>query len=182
MGISFLYIGRDEHTLQDKLRLETPSELGFPIEMNISASAYRGPRGNVSVNTTDMSSLKTMLSRFDAATLSTIIPPGFNISEPYVTKPFNPIPYRRPAPNTASTKPASVPDFKVSDTTMEMVEGILKRLLPGIPRDFKFSKLYAPGGIIISEIEGLVNGIKHSLGIQDPSEEVFEGGHHRLQR
>jgi hypothetical protein len=186
MGISFLYIGRDEHTLNDRLLLESPSELGFPLEMNVTTSPYR-PRGNFSANTSNMTSLQAMLSRFDAATLSSILPPDFNMSAPYVTKPFNPIPYRRPVPNkpnTVPSKPSTVPALPVdpvaTEHTMAMLEGYLKKVIPGIPKDFKFSKLYAPGGFIISELEELINGIKQGMGIHDPFEEIFEGGHHLL--
>jgi hypothetical protein len=177
MGISFLYIGRDENTLKDKLLIETPTGSGLPQEMNTTTSFFGGARGNTSTSAFNASSI---LSRYPPG----LIPTGFNFSSPYVEAPFPPIQIpRRPLNLTALIPwlPADV--FKLPDSTVSELEDLLKSRMPGIPKDFKFSKLYSPGGMVISELEGLMSGIRKGMGFKDPMGETFGGAdHHSLGR
>jgi hypothetical protein len=178
MGISFLYIGRDENTLKDKLLIETRTELGFPEEMNVTASPFGGARGNMSASAFNTSAI---LSRYPPGW----IPAGFNLSSPYVEAPFPPIGIPARSLNLTALIPWLPADIlKLSDSAMSMWENILKNVMPGIPKDFKFSKLYSPGGMVTSELEGLISGIRKGMGFKDPmGEDVGAGGdHHFLGR
>jgi hypothetical protein len=176
MGISFLYIGRDESTLKDKLLIEPTYELGFPLEMNISVGIFGGAQGNRTTSAYNSSSILSMLP-------PGLLPAGFNTSSPYVEAPFPPIRIR-PMNLTAILPWLPADLFTLSDAAVGMFENALKNMFPEVPKDFRFSKLYSPGGMVISELEGLIRGIQKAMGFKDPFEEVFGmgGDHHRLGR
>jgi hypothetical protein len=107
MGISFLYIGRDEHTLKDKLLIENSYDSGLPLEMNMT----RSPNGRRPVNPSVTPNITTLFPYIPAQYIEAVLPPGFNFSEPYVERPLPPlrIPRQWPAPSNRSTKAPTSP-------------------------------------------------------------------------
>jgi hypothetical protein len=187
MGISFLYIGRDESTLQDKLLLEPRFDIGLPDEMTVPANS-RGPTqpaalGNDTTAQNASSILTGILNRLDNATRAATIPPGFNVSSPYVLAPFNPVARR---PSNATTSLLWIPWIPIpaggfSEGGVAFIEHLIKYFFGAVPRDFKFSKIYSPGGIVLSEWEALIGGISKGFGSKEASEENTEG-HHMLRK
>lgn len=181
MGISFLYIGRDEHTLKDKLLIESQYELGFPIEMNMTGSPYgRRPAPGNNSRPTNISSL---LPGVPAQYIEAVVPRGFNLSEPYVEKPFPPLRIpRKPQQvfNLSALMPWLPEDTAklMTETAVSVFEDSLKTYAPGIPKDFKFANLYSPGGVVISEMEGLISGLRKAGALKGPAASMGgEDGH-----
>lgn len=160
--------------------------MGFPLEMNITGRPFGRPPAPTSNST-------TALPVTPPPFLEAAVPRGFNFSEPYVEKPFPPFRIQRqpqPAFNLSSIMPWLPADAakEWTEIATAMFEDMLKTSVPGIPKDFKFSNIYSPGGIVISEIEVLISGLRKASGVKNPLEGVFgapehvEGGHmHRVK-
>jgi hypothetical protein len=168
MGINFLYIGHDETTLKDKLQMEIRMD-ELPIEMNItSAFALGMPPVGSSANANVFDPFG-FLGTFGIPTeliLNFIprLPKGINVSDPLVdAPPFAPL----QPPNISSLLPGLPESSTVSNTpVMNMLDGMLKTYVPGVPKDFSFSKVFVPGGVVLSEIEPLIEGIMNALGLK----------------
>jgi hypothetical protein len=189
MGINFLYIGRDEATLKDKLLIEPSFDIGLPDELAGLAPSTPSPvTSNSSSNTAGPSALSSLFAAFDISSLIPTVPRGFNFSSPYVVAPFDPISMRGPnmSSSTATPTPSSVSSVPAGgssalfDSMIGMVEGMLKSFFPDAAKDFKVSKLFSQGGIVTSEMEGLIRAISKTLGFKDPFEEISEGHHARV--
>jgi hypothetical protein len=203
MGISFLYIGRDESTLKDKLRIETRMD-EFPVEMNFT-SPFGARRAGRAANSTTFN-LAGVLAGFGipaSTNLSQIfpgIPSDFNISDPYVVAPFPPFQRRQTpppqwgwnalkgglnAPKGALNAPQgslNVPQGglnPLNPATMKTMEGLLTTFVPGLPKGFTLSDIFSPGGIVISEVDTLFGGFRGEKGTPNPSG-GFGGSVHRL--
>jgi len=118
------------------------------------------------------------------ANLSSIIPgvpPGFNASDPFVEAPFPP--FRPPFFNRTSPIPGLPGGFNTSDPlVMSMLDGMLPTFVPGLPKDFKLSNVFVPGGIIINEMQILMDTILKNMGIENPMAAFGMSGHRVLAR
>jgi hypothetical protein len=162
MGISFLYIGRDEATLHDKLRLESRWIDGFPRELNYTGGWGRGGR-RANWKEPNLTSILTGFGIPVTGNLSAVLPglpPDFNISDPYVEAPFPP--FQFPSYNRSSRLvPDFLKDFNLTNPhILEVLDGVLPKFIPGLPKDFKLSNVYVPGGIIMSDLRTLMDAIR----------------------
>src|ERR1700712_1336332 len=165
MGISFLYIGRDEKTLKDRLLLD-PRSNEVPLEMNFTDTfgvMARAPASNLSALFLEhgISPEGNLTSIFPT------IPPDFNISEPFVAAPFPPI--RMPFINFWSYLPGLPANFNISDPSMKgLLDDAIIKYLPELPKGFKLSKVLVPGGIIKSEAEPMLEILLKRMGVPNP--------------
>lgn len=133
MGINFLYIGRDENTLNNKLPLDPRGSI-LPIELG----------GVDPYSKTNASSLATSPVKFiDAIPAPRQRPKSMSIA---VMLPFLP---------TSYTKGLSMTSLMANASIQSMLETVAKKLVKGVPQDFKISKILLPGGINLSEIKDL---------------------------
>lgn len=194
MGIHFLYIGRDEATLKDKLLVEVTSD-EFPKEMNITGGIaalrpplpYPPPPGMPVSNASAPLSFESLLDMFGQPRNTNFsiyfptVPPTFNASHPFVEEPFAPNP---PPEVDLSKYMPGLPKgpFNITNPVyFNMVESLLKTFVPVLPKDFNLSSVITSGGIVTSEIESIVDQVLTTLGIpkqKDPFE-AFSGGHRR---
>src|ERR1700753_3709872 len=160
MGINFLYIGRDENTLKDKLRIETLYPEA-PLQMNMTGVFGMRGRGRGNSSAFNASAVLATLGRPAGTDLSKFLPgfpPGFNLSEPFVEAPFPP--FKPRAFNFPSMIPGIPRGFNASDpVSVKKMDGILKTTVPGLPKDFSLSNIYVSGGIVLSEMETLMTAI-----------------------
>jgi hypothetical protein len=167
MGINFLYIGRDESTLKDKLRIESGMD-ELPLEFNLT-SAFGMSFGN-NTNTFNVSSILSqwgMPAGFNISKFIPGVPAGFNASDPYVDAPFPP--FQLPKFNMSSFLPG-IPGLSglsnalsiSNPLILSLSDTMLKTFLPNLPKDFSLSKIYVPGGIILSEMETLFTAMRDS--------------------
>src|ERR1700760_2154031 len=149
MGINFLYIGRDEKTLKDKLRLESRYDEP-PIQMNMTSMFGRRMRGQGNSSAFNISSIFAAFGKPANTDLSKFLPglpPGFNESEPFVEAPFPP--FKARAFNFPSMIPGIPSGFNASDPIMvKNMDAMLKATVPGFPKDFSLSHIYVSGGIV----------------------------------
>ena len=176
MGISFLYIGRDEATLHDKLRLESRYADSFPVELNLTSGWGRGGR-RANWKEPNLTSILTGYGINITGNLSAVfpnLPPDFNISDPYVEAPFPP--FQFPSFNRSSRLiPDILKGFNLTNPhILEMLDGILPTFIPGLPKDFKLSNVYVPGGIIMSDLRTLMDAIR-KMGNPNPLKDPFKG-------
>ncbi|KAF2671726.1 hypothetical protein BT63DRAFT_422253 [Microthyrium microscopicum] len=168
MGISFLYIGRDENTLNDKLPFSLTPIGGLPVEMNYT-SPY--PRTNVSAMLAGLGIPMT-------ANLSQIIPgipPWFNLSDPRVIAPITP--FNRTMPLPVQHQTAQTPAF-----FSDIIDKMLVAVVPGLPKEFKVSNIYVPGGINLSQMELLMEEMLKRSGIQNAFTAFGDASHRLLLR
>jgi hypothetical protein len=187
MGINFLYIGRDEHTLKDRLLIESRLD-ELPLELNLT-SAFGLTMGLLGNNTSafNLSNILATLGLPKDTDLSKFIPGiprAFNTSNPYVEAPFQP--FQPAAINFTfpGMVPGLPPGFNGSDPTIvKIVDGMLKVFVTGLPKDFSVGNIFVPGGIVVSEMETLMEAmIKSGLAILGPQawpKDIF-GNHNRV--
>src|ERR1700760_3658326 len=178
MGINFLYIGRDESTLKDRLRIENGMD-ELPLEMNIT-SAFEMMPGAAGFR---LNNISTVLSNFGLSNLNfsnyiSGVPADFNLSDPHVVVPFPPFQPPNFNFNISSFLPG-IPGLGSlmnasslnNPQMLSMADGLLKTFVPGLPKDFSLSKIYVPGGIVLSEMETLMIAMRDS-----PLTKMFGGG------
>jgi hypothetical protein len=132
MGINFLYIGRDAVTLKDKLPID-PRVDQLPVEMNL---------------TSVFSKIGSYIPGSSSSPASTEI-------EWVDAPPYNP----KKRPTYVLDLSTIIPGFpKMTELykAAGKADELLSIFLPGLlPKDFKLSKVFVPGGVIVSEMDVL---------------------------
>jgi hypothetical protein len=169
MGISFLYIGRDENTLKDRLPLDPRSD-ELPLELN-SMSAMgiiRPTNSSKGLDFSDVLKAYGLPPSTDIATIVPGLPKGFNTSDPFIEVPLGP-PWKTSAFDFSGWgfEVPSFGGFNLSNPTfksfLDMFNGMAKKCLPSLPKDFKLSNIITQGGIVTSETDVLELAIYKDL-------------------
>lgn len=145
MGISFVYIGRDENTLKDMLPVE---KLGDQLPLELGGGSAYG---------------------FDPATANktgVAAVPGFLGVDPNtiteLNEPLKPIAFSRgPRGGQGNNNPVMAQLLSPGNpTTQKMLQSMLPTLLPSLSKDFKLSDMFPPGGIVTSEMDVLLAAVQ----------------------
>lgn len=148
MGISFVYIGRDENTLKDMLPVE---KLGDQLPLELGGKSYFGyvPRA-AGINKTAMTTM-----------------PGFSGVDPEsiteLQAPLKPLSYASWASWGSPTNKTSILGKITSPSnpeTQKLLQALLPTLLPSLPKDFKLSDMFPPGGIVMSNYEVIMAAVE----------------------
>jgi hypothetical protein len=154
----------------------------LPIEMNITSAFALGmpPVGSsTNANVFDPFGFLGAFGLPSELVLNFIpgLPKDFNVLYPLVeTPPFAPL---RPL-NFSSLMPGLAENSTVLNALMmNMLDGIMK-YVPGVLKDFSFSKVFVPGGVVLSEMEPLIEGIVKAFGIRDPMSYLYGRSAYRV--
>ena len=158
MGISFFYIGRDAHTLKDKLPFSYDLD-ALPKEMN--HASIIGVETNA-INVTRILTTLGLPESFNLSQIISAVPPWFNLSDPVVDAPVPPF------LTTLNRILAGTDWIDLGRWLMIMTDAMLRIFLPTLPEQFKISSTVLPGGINVSEFEILMDAVFEALGIPDP--------------
>jgi hypothetical protein len=142
MGISFVYIGRDATTLKDKLPVEKLGDQ-LPIELG-GGSAFGMYRSNTT---------KSPIA------LPAILGPDPNS----ITELEAPLPPMKTPAFSLGGNSSSIFGQMLNPsnpTTQKMMEMMLPSLLPSLPKGFKLSDVFPPGGIVTSNMEVLFEAVQ----------------------
>lgn len=151
MGISFVYIGRDEATLKDMLQVEKLGDQ-LPLELGGKSAFGYAPRPAGSNATGGAAAFPGFTGR-DPETITELEEPLKPLGRPEIAW----------ADQGNNKNNASMLGQLLSPSnpaTQKMMQAMLPTLLPSLPKDFKLSETFPPGGIIISNMEIIIAAVQ----------------------
>jgi hypothetical protein len=147
MGISFVYIGRDKATLKDKLPVE---KLGDQLPLELGGGSAFGYAAPVNTSKTGISAIPGMLG-LDTSTIT-------ELEEPLAPMKMPGSGFFGGGGNSTSFLGQLLSPS--NPTTQKMLQKMLPSLLPSLPKDFKLSDIFPPGGIVTSNMDVLFDAVK----------------------
>jgi hypothetical protein len=193
MAINFLYIGRDEATLHDKLKL-SPLADQLPREMNYSSAFARAsmpsltavstlpgrpalnfsftpeafkPENLYRLNLTSVLLQYNISIPFAKTLVGPVLPADFDFDSPFAGIPL--------APPDMAKIGVAVEKLGFTNPFKRPTPGAAGGAgpsswptIPGLPK-LDYSKAFVPGGIILSEIEEQMDQWYRSMGLKNPA-------------
>lgn len=149
MGISFVYIGRDENTLKDMLPVE---KLGDQLPLELGGKSGFGyvpkPAG---ANKTGVAAVPGFLG-LDPETIT-------ELEEPLKPMAFPRAPWGDMGNNNNTSMLGKLLSPS-NPSTQKMLQAMLPTLLPSLPKTFKLSNMFPPGGVVTSEISVILEAVR----------------------
>ncbi|KAE9963117.1 hypothetical protein EG327_001675 [Venturia inaequalis] len=149
MGISFVYIGRDEDTLGDMLPVDKLGDQ-LPLEMGGKSAFGYVPRP-AGANVTGIAAIPGFLGR-DPETVT-------ELEEPFKPLSFPRFPWGDQVNNNKSSMLGKLLSPS-NPATQKTLQAMLPTLLPSLPKDFKLSEMFPPGGIVTSDVEVILSAVQ----------------------
>ncbi|QDS69179.1 hypothetical protein FKW77_000002 [Venturia effusa] len=148
MGISFVYIGRDENSLNDMLRVEKLGDQ-LPLELGGKSGFGYVPRPR-DANTADIPAVPGFLG---------IGPEDITeLEEPLKPRSFPRIPQGDQGNNNTSVIGKLLSPS--NPATQKLLQAMLPTLLPSLPKEFKLSELFPLGGIVTSNMDIILAAVQ----------------------
>ncbi|TLD32149.1 hypothetical protein E2P81_ATG05125 [Venturia nashicola] len=149
MGISFVYIGRDETTLEDMLPVEKLGDQ-LPLELGGKSAFGYVPRP-AGANVTGVAAIPGFIGR-DPETIT-------EVEEPFKPLGFPRAPWGVQGNNNNSSMLRKLLSPS-NPATQKMMQAMLPTLLPSLPKDFKLSDMFPPGGVVTSNMDIILTAVR----------------------